>query len=161
MAEAAHAAGALLMLVVLLPVVHCCCAVQVAVICGRNKKLLADLRSTKWPGGSHVVPCGFVDNIHEVSSTAAGIVMSRAHSLCDWLPPPPGVGSRFFLSQCGQKAKQGQDSAGADCMAVCAGCVCSGWRLWTPSSPRQAPAPSLRPSSAACPSCSTATCHAR
>jgi hypothetical protein len=41
-----------------------CC--QVAVICGRNKKLLQELRSKKWPGGSHVVPCGFVDNIHEV-----------------------------------------------------------------------------------------------
>jgi hypothetical protein len=39
---------------------------QVAVICGRNKKLLSDLKSTQWPGGSHVVACGFVDNIHEV-----------------------------------------------------------------------------------------------
>jgi hypothetical protein len=36
------------------------------VICGRNKKLLADLQRTVWPGGSHVVACGFVDNIHEV-----------------------------------------------------------------------------------------------
>jgi hypothetical protein len=39
---------------------------QVAVICGRNKKLLQELRSKQWPGGSHVVACGFVDNIHEV-----------------------------------------------------------------------------------------------
>lgn len=38
---------------------------QVAVICGRNKKLLAELQRTQWPGGSHVVACGFVDNIHE------------------------------------------------------------------------------------------------
>ncbi|KAF6248396.1 hypothetical protein COO60DRAFT_1691478 [Scenedesmus sp. NREL 46B-D3] len=39
---------------------------QVAVICGRNKQLLQELRGKQWPGGSHVVACGFVDNIHEV-----------------------------------------------------------------------------------------------
>eukprot|EP00878_Enallax_costatus_P016039 GHUV01016815.1.p1 GENE.GHUV01016815.1~~GHUV01016815.1.p1 ORF type:complete len:526 (+),score=156.68 GHUV01016815.1:200-1777(+) len=38
---------------------------QIAVICGRNKKLLQKLQSHRWPGGSHVVPCGFVNNIHE------------------------------------------------------------------------------------------------
>lgn len=38
---------------------------QVAVICGRNKKLLQELRARQWQGGSHVVACGFVDNIHE------------------------------------------------------------------------------------------------
>lgn len=46
-----------------------CWGTQVAVICGRNKKLLAELQHTQWPGGSHVVACGFVDNIHEVSAT--------------------------------------------------------------------------------------------
>lgn len=46
----------------LLPVI-----LQIAVICGRNKKLLQKLQSHWWPGGSHVVPCGFVNNIHEVS----------------------------------------------------------------------------------------------
>lgn len=40
--------------------------VQVAVICGRNKKLLQELHARQWQGGSHVVACGFVDNIHEV-----------------------------------------------------------------------------------------------
>lgn len=43
-------------------------AVQVVVICGRNKKLLSELKGTVWPGGTHVVACGFVDNIHEVRS---------------------------------------------------------------------------------------------
>lgn len=50
----------------------CCCVcwgTQVAVICGRNKKLLAELQRTRWPGGSHVVACGFVDNIHEVGAS--------------------------------------------------------------------------------------------
>jgi hypothetical protein len=43
-----------------------CFWLQVVVICGRNKKLLADIKRTVWPGGTHVVACGFVDNIHEV-----------------------------------------------------------------------------------------------
>jgi hypothetical protein len=55
----------------------CCHArrlAQVVVICGRNRKLLADLQTKagNWPGGSHVVPCGFVDNIHEVGPGAHG-----------------------------------------------------------------------------------------
>lgn len=49
-----------------LPLLSITHILQVVVICGRNKKLLSQLRRTVWPGGSHVVPCGFVDNIHEV-----------------------------------------------------------------------------------------------
>lgn len=47
-------------------------AVQVVVICGRNKKLLSELKGTVWPGGTHVVACGFVDNIHEVGALCWG-----------------------------------------------------------------------------------------
>jgi hypothetical protein len=50
------------------PLCCVCWGTQVAVICGRNKKLLAELQRTQWPGGSHVVACGFVDNIHEVGA---------------------------------------------------------------------------------------------
>jgi hypothetical protein len=38
---------------------------QIAVICGRNKRLLSTLRETVWPGGTHLVAVGFVDNVHE------------------------------------------------------------------------------------------------
>lgn len=63
-----------------------CWGTQVAVICGRNKKLLAELQRTRWSGGSHVVACGFVDNIHEVSSalTCTSALPSHDHIfLCD------------------------------------------------------------------------------
>jgi hypothetical protein len=52
---------------------------QVAVICGRNKALLSRVRNTVWPGGSHVVACGFVDNIHEVWQQT-WIVDNRNHN---------------------------------------------------------------------------------
>jgi hypothetical protein len=47
------------------------------------------------------------------------------------------------------------------CCGVLWCAVCSGWRLWTPSSPRLVQAPLLRHSLVGCPSCSMATCHAR
>jgi hypothetical protein len=45
----------------------------VVVICGRNKKLLVDMNRTVWPGGTHVVACGFVDNIHEVRAWSLSV----------------------------------------------------------------------------------------
>lgn len=50
---------------------------QVAVICGRNRRLLDSLRSTVWPGGSHVVAVGFVDNVHEWMG-AADVIITKA-----------------------------------------------------------------------------------
>ncbi|KAF8069665.1 MGD A [Scenedesmus sp. PABB004] len=50
---------------------------QVAVICGRNKALLAKLLGHAWPGGSHVVACGFVDNIHEWMG-ASDLIITKA-----------------------------------------------------------------------------------
>ncbi|KAI8476237.1 MAG: MGDG synthase-domain-containing protein [Monoraphidium minutum] len=50
---------------------------QVAVICGRNKKLLRQLAEAQWPGGSHVVPVGFVDNMHEWMG-AVDVIITKA-----------------------------------------------------------------------------------
>lgn len=53
---------------------HLAGAAQVAVICGRNKRLLRRLREREWPGGSHVVAVGFVDNVHEWMAAADTII---------------------------------------------------------------------------------------
>jgi len=50
---------------------------QVAVICGRNARLLHQLRTTQWPGGSRVVAVGFVDNVHEWMG-ACDIIITKA-----------------------------------------------------------------------------------
>lgn len=50
---------------------------QVAVICGRNAKLLASLTARGRPNGMKLVPCGFVDNIHEWMA-ASDVIITKA-----------------------------------------------------------------------------------
>jgi 1,2-diacylglycerol 3-beta-galactosyltransferase len=50
---------------------------QVAVICGRNRRLLHALRSAAWPGGTHVAAVGFVDNMHEWMA-ACDVIITKA-----------------------------------------------------------------------------------
>eukprot|EP00879_Flechtneria_rotunda_P020339 GHRR01021390.1.p1 GENE.GHRR01021390.1~~GHRR01021390.1.p1 ORF type:complete len:416 (+),score=130.30 GHRR01021390.1:440-1687(+) len=50
---------------------------QIVVICGRNKQLLGRLKTHKWQGGSHIIACGFVDNIHEWMA-ASDVIITKA-----------------------------------------------------------------------------------
>lgn len=51
--------------------------VQVTVICGRNKKLLHHFQSLGRPNGMKLLPCGFVDNIHEWMA-ASDVIITKA-----------------------------------------------------------------------------------
>jgi len=50
---------------------------QVAVICGRNAKLLAALTARGRPNDMKLLPCGFVDNIHEWMA-ASDVIITKA-----------------------------------------------------------------------------------
>lgn len=49
-------------------------AAQMIVICGRNKKLLEKIQTTKHASGMKVLACGFVDNIHEWMAASDAII---------------------------------------------------------------------------------------